>query len=81
MTKLNGTIILMDIGEYDKLLQKWSDENISVAYESGQHFHVFSEEVTDDDLFKIVGKNLNTNVLYIFIDSVAMTVVVISKSK
>lgn len=23
MTKLNGTIILMDIGEYDKLLQKW----------------------------------------------------------
>ncbi len=78
MTKLNGTIILMDIDEYDKLLQKWSDENISVAYEGGQYFHAFSEEVDESDLLTIVGEGLHTDVSYIFIDSEKMKVVIIT---
>lgn len=84
MEKLNGkNIILMNGNEYEKLLRECTDGGINLHYGSSSdesYFYAVSEDYIGDDeeIFEIVGENLDVTVNNIFVDTEKDQVVIIT---
>lgn len=71
--------LVFTMKEYNKLIEKVSNGNIGVQHKSGEWFYTVTEDVegTDEEIFSLLNKELNTTVTDVIVDITNLKVAII----